>query len=363
MKHVLLFSGVLMYFQQTNAQITITQSDFPSADDTALISVSDDIGLDMTETGADYTWDYSTLHIASQRIDTFFNVSDASALYQLQYNNIIFEPDYASDYYYDLIGFDLAGISGAGITIEKPVGFVKITSGAVENVGLGLTLNGYEVPMAADTIDMEYDLPMTFGDSWASDSYIYVDLNPAFNGIFQRYQYRTSEVDGWGSITTRLGTFDVIRVRSELTYVDSVYIDLGFGGTWLELPTPPEVRYTWWSADNKVPIMKVVAQVIGGNETITSVEFKDHERNLLGVDESETSVIQLYPNPANGTVNITTETVASSVSIYTISGEEVLSLIPESTSLSLDVSNWASGVYTVKIVNTDGSTTARLVVE
>lgn len=363
MKQLLLSLSALFVFTEAGAQITITQSDFPGADDTALVSLSDDLTIDVTATGTNYTWDYSDLHISSQRIDTFYNVADASALYQLQFNNIIFEPDYASDYYSNLVGFDISGLSGTGVTIESPVGFTKISGSAVENVGIGLVLNGYEIPMAADTIDMEYALPMTYGDSWTSDSYIYVDLNPAFNGIFQRYQYRTSEVDGWGSITTRFGTFDVVRVRSELAYDDSAYIDLGFGGTWLELPTPDEVHYTWWSENNKVPIMKVVAQVVGGNETVTRVEFKDQERNLLGVEENTDFSGNIYPNPANSMVNLTLENGVNQVSIYNMAGELVYQLTPSKTSINIDVQNWNSGIYLVKMLREDGVSSAKLVVE
>lgn len=363
MKKVLLLSFFGMTASLAFNQITIDQNDFPGADDTALVSISDDTNLDLTQTGANFVWDYSDLHIASQRIDTFFNISDASFLYQTQFNNAFTQPDYVADFYTNLIGFDLPGASDAGITIANPVSFVRITSTSYQNVGIGVELNSYEVPMAADTIDFEYQLPMSYNDSWSSDSYIYVDLNPAFNGIFQRYQYRTSEVDGWGSITTRFGTFDVIRVRSEIMYDDSAYVDFGFGGTWLELPTPDEVVYTWWSEGNKIPVMKVVAQVIAGNETITRVEFKDQSRNLVGIEESENFAGQIYPNPANGIVNLTFEEGVDQVLIYNIAGEVVYQNTLTESSLELDVQSWTTGVYTVKLIGEKTVSSVKLVVE
>ncbi|MBK7128136.1 MAG: T9SS type A sorting domain-containing protein [Crocinitomicaceae bacterium] len=363
MNKLLLLSACVLFVYHADAQITIDQSDFPGADDTALVSVSDDTSLDLTQTGTDFTWDYSTLHIMSQRIDTFFNLSDASALYQLQFNNFILQPDYASDYYYDLIGFELAGAEDVGIAISDPVGFVKITSSVVQNVGLGLNLNGYEVPMASDTIDTEYELPMSYGDAWTSDSYIYVDLNPAFNGIFQRYQYRTSEVDGWGTITTRFGTFDAIRVRSELMYDDSAYVDFGFGGTWLELPTPDEVHYTWWSEGNKIPVMKVVAQIVGGNEVITRVEFKDQERNLASIEESESFAGEIYPNPANGNVTVVVEPGVQQIEVYSVSGQIMLTEQVNSNQIQLNVADWTTGVYVIKLYSADGISATKLIVE
>lgn len=363
MKHILLFLSLVFVTGFASAQITIDQSDFPGADDTALVSTSDDTNLDLSQTGANQIWDYSDLHIVSQRIDTFFNVADASVLYQLQFNNIIFEPDYASDYYYNLVGFDLAGVGGVGISIESPVGFVKVSGSAVENVGMGLVLNSYEVPMAADTIDMEYQLPMNFGDSWDSYSYMYVDLNPAFSGTFIRHQQRFSEVDGWGTVSTNFGTFDAVRVRSELFYDDSAYVDLGFGGTWLELPTPDEVHYTWWSEGNKIPVLKVVAQVVGGNETITRVEFKDYERNLAGVSENEIAAGNIYPNPTNSIVNLAVNSDVNAILIYNVAGEMVYSNSVNQTNLTIDVQDWNSGVYLVKFISDESVSTGKLIVE
>jgi len=362
MIHFLLSFSFITTFSAIG-QITIDQNDFPGADDTAMISISDETTMDLVTTGADAIWDFTDTHIMSQRIDTFYNMSDASFTYQFIFNNIIFEPDYASDYFYNLVGFDLAGTSGAGITIESPQGFVKITNSYVQNVGMGLILNGIEVPIAADTIDTEFELPMNFSDSWTSNSYMYVDLNPAFDGIFIRYQYRSSEVDGWGEITTPFGTFDALRVKSQVAYDDSVYVDFGFGGTWLELPTPDQNEYTWWSSNNKVPIMRIVTQDIAGNETISRVEFKDMERNLASIETSEEFQGSLYPNPTTNSVNFTFEPGVNQVLIYSISGEIVYANNITSTSLNLDVAAWTPGVYMVKLIGNETVSSTKLIVE
>lgn len=362
MKHFLLSFSFVTSFA-VFGQITIDQNDFPGADDTAMISVSDETMMDITTTGANAIWDFTDTHIMSQRIDTFYNVADASFTYQLIFNNIIFEPDYASDYYYNLVGFDLAGASGAGITIESPQGFVKTTNSYVQNVGMGLIMNGFELPMASDTIDTEFELPMNFSDAWTSNSYMYVDLNPAFNGIFVRHQYRSSEVDGWGEITTPFGTFDVLRVKSQLTFDDSAYIDFGLGGTWLELPTPDQNEYTWWSNDNKVPIMRIVTQDIAGNETISRVEFKDMERNLAGIETSEEFQGSIYPNPATSSVNLTFDSGVNQIQIYSISGELVYQNTITTASININVADWTTGVYMVKLIGDETVSSTKLVVE
>ena len=345
------------------AQITVTQSDFPAGGDTALISVSDALILDLVTTGANETWDFSNLHISEQRVDTFYNLSTASFLYQAQFNNGFTEPEYLSDYYTSLVGFDLGGVGGMGVTIERPVGFVKIGSTKYENVGMGMKLNGYEVPMAMDSIDIEFELPLNYSDSWADYSYINVDMNPAFNAIFIRHQNRNSIVDGWGQITTKFGTFDVLRVKSLVTVTDSVNIDLGFGSTWFELPTPDQIEYTWISNGNKVPILKVVTQDIAGTETPTRVEFKDQQRNLVGIEENTISAEHIYPNPSNGTVNINVGQNNSSLMIYSISGAIVYENQNAIGLVTLDASMWSKGAYIVKIINENNVATSKLILD
>ena len=64
--------------------------------------------------------------MASQRIDTFFDIGDANFTYQLIFNNGFFDPDYQADYFTHLLNFALPPTDFIGITIENPVGFTKI---------------------------------------------------------------------------------------------------------------------------------------------------------------------------------------------------------------------------------------------
>lgn len=219
-------------------QITITEDDFPSGGDTAMVSISTDFGLDFASTGEDYEWLFESLTLSEQRIDTFFDVSDASFTYQLVFNNGFFEPDYVSEYYTKLLNFVIPTTDVFEFPIGNPVGFTRVESDAVENVGIGFELGGVELPVKNEMIDVEYEFSMTYGDSWTSESFLEVDLNPLYDGIWRRYQDRSSEVDGWGEITTPFGTFDAVRIRSEIDFTDSLQIPIGETATWIELPTP-----------------------------------------------------------------------------------------------------------------------------
>ena len=67
----LLFLSLITFC--SSAQITITNTDMPSANDTIRFSETNDIqGSNPMLTGANYSWNFATLTPTTQRVDTFF---------------------------------------------------------------------------------------------------------------------------------------------------------------------------------------------------------------------------------------------------------------------------------------------------
>ena len=349
------------------SQITITAADFASPGDTVMMSSSDETTLNLVTTGANASWDFSLINISAQTIDTFFDVSDADWTYQFMFNNSWDNPDHMSDYYRPWLGIDFSQAAQFGVDVSSPVLFTDIDSDSneVQNTGIGMYVNGYSIPAKSDTMDIHYELPINYGDSWMSNSYTNVDLNPAFNGIFRRYQQRNTIVDGWGQITTPFGTFDAIRVKSLITVQDSVYIDLGgLGGSWYEMPTPDQVEYFWFTNNQKTPIFQVITQDVGGNETVTSVKFKDKKRYFASVADNKVFSTEIYPNPATDQLNLKFSNPTELVEIRDISGKLVYSnatLI--STITKIDVSNWDAGVYIITATQDDQRFSEKIVIE
>lgn len=349
------------------AQITITSGDFQSGGDTAMVSVSDSFDFDYEATGDDYTWDFTTVNRTAQRIDTFFAVTSASVTYQVVFNNAFFDPDYKSEYYRSLSGGSLPSPpEGLGISFDNPVAFTKIESGFVENVGIGVEMSGVEVPVKAESRDRMYELPLNNGDSWVSNSFLEIDLNPAYDGTFKRYQSRSSEVDGYGEISTPFGTFEVIRVKSVLDYTDSINVTLGGGiPVVMELPTPDEVHYTWLAKEQKIPVFNVVAQVTGGSATVTSVEYKDSFRGYAGLNELTTDEekVMFYPNPAQNTLTVVPQGNYNALTIFTMDGKKVKTTKLNTAAQVIDVSSFVSGMYIVELTGQNETYIQQLIIE
>ncbi len=359
MKKRILLLSALAISSLTQAQITINASDLPSPNDTVLVGISTQTSLDFQTTGANYTWDFSSLTANSQRIDTFYNVSSASALYQLSFNNFL-TPNYKADYYNKLLNNNLPNIPGGQVSIDKPVFFTKNSSSKSEIVGMGVEINGVEIPVKADTIDEVYQFPMTYNNSWTSRSYLYMDMNPAFDAIFVRHQLRQSIVDGWGTITTPFGTYDVVRVKSTITYTDSVKIDITGTGNpiWLPMPTPQDIEYTWWSNNNKIPLLKVIER--GG--TTNSIEFRG-TTSYAGVNQQKNNnPLSIYPNPTTNVLNINLGDYNNAqIQVLDITGKTIFNTNTTNTTNSINVSSFNKGVYFIKITTNNKTITKQFV--
>lgn len=342
-----------------NAQITITDDDFPSGGDTAQVSISTDFELDYTSTGPDYLWDYSALTFTSQRIDTFFDIDDASITYQLVFNNGWFDPDYQADYYTPYLNFVIPSSDLIDLPISNPVNFTKIESDKVEIVGVGMEIGGIEVPVKNEIIDVQYELPMNFEDEWVSNSFFEIDLNPAYDGILRRHQERTTVVDGWGQVITPHGTFGALRTMSTIDFTDSLRITIGETEMWIEMPTPTQIIYSWWANDQKIPVLEVVMQDFFGTESVTSVEYKDRDWSDLSVSESnlESNYI-VYPNPSNALVSAVGPAKVDRIEVYDMSGKLVTF-----GNQTIDVSSLESGVYVLEIIVGETIIPKRLIVE
>jgi hypothetical protein len=220
-------------------------------------------------------------------------------------------------------------------------------------------INGVEVPAKADTTDVIYKLPFDFNDSWDSTSYLFLDINPVYDAKFKRHQSRSSIVDGWGQITTPFGTFDALRVKSEVMYTDSVYFDLGFGAAWTELPTPSDAEYTWWTNNNKIPVLKIVVQ----NGISSLIEYRDREVVIgAGVDDTNKELgFSVYPNPTNQILNIKCSEKSNTIlEMIDMSGRVMDRREIVGGKLVLDVESFEPGTYLVKLIS-DTKTSAKTI--
>ncbi len=296
----MLFSGTSI------GQITLTKGDMPQQNDTVRISVGINPGIiDLSETGENHTWDYSGLIPFQQRIDTFVSVSETPA-------GLLFM--FTSDFAVNMAGT----FSFPGTGISQPYLYFKSTSSAYKNTGFAFTMDNFPIPAPFSNSDILYQFPLTYPHTDSSASG--VDMNLPGTGYLLVDRHRHNTVDGWGTLTTPYGTFDVIRIKSEVTEYDSVYLESQ--GTGIGLPYS-YTEYKWLGNNQKVPLL-LVRDIAEG----AVVEYPDSIRNSLGVNEKQNIVTKLaiYPNPVKSTATLRFNLKQKSTVVFTavdLSGKEI----------------------------------------
>ncbi len=224
------------------AQITITRSDMPLPGDSLRVSITNNVPDGFRRSAMDTTWNFSMLEPLAQRVDTFSAAIAAPAVYQLVFVM--------------LGGANLASPRGlvpvAGFPVSQGFTFYKNSDAAFEELGSGYMVQGFPLPVRYDVPEKIYQFPATPGDQWNSASAFALTL-PSL-GYYGTLHVRHSTVDGWGMLTTPYGTFQTLRVKSEVTVYDTVHIDsLGAGFSIDRVIN----EYRWLANGQGVPVLQI----------------------------------------------------------------------------------------------------------
>jgi hypothetical protein len=282
-----LLIALVFAFTGIKAQITLNSSDFPSANDMYLMSDATEFnGMDATLTGANYTWDYSLLSTTTtgQHTDTLFPVTNMNIIYQAVFGDFGFLPNRSNQATH---GMDFS--LGAQITITNVYNFYYNNSGDYHQSGFGAEINGIPAPTAYSPHDVIYKFPVQFGNTDSSASGYSVSLTGTL--YYEVNRNRTNEVDGWGTLITPDGTFNVLRMKSTIHEHDSVYIDnLGFG---YGFDVPVQTEYKWLGQGEGEPLLQVNAAA----GLVASVVYKGvNTTGITSVSKNNFDLL-LFPNP------------------------------------------------------------------
>lgn len=355
-----LFCFVAFQFSAMS-QITLTLTDFAADNDTVRMSRTTDNTIDFASTGPNYTWNFSSLNPESQLLREFTDISNAGTFAQFLFG--FFAPSsYQATYFLPSTELPLAQITSfLPITIEDVFQYTKNSTSSINTIGysMNVTFNGTttNVPFQSDTIETRYSLPLTAGQSYASSGYTRVDFNPIYDAKWVQYRQRNTTVDGYGSITTPLGTFDALRLHHIIDEIDSIYLVLPvIGANWLPLNIPTVHEYEWWGDNQKEPLLRIRTSDIAGNEAVTLIEYRDLFRpEFASLTELPTLKLAVYPNPTAEFCLVEANAKINEVQVMDASGR----LIQQQNgfnqhSLIIDASALEKGVYWLTITTENG---------
>lgn len=213
------------------------------------------IVFDEADTGPDHSWDFSGLTSLTSDTSKWVDVYDTDPFY-----------------FFLWLASDVAEQTGADIindfiTIEDVFNFYERDNDIFGQTGFAGIIAGIPFPIGYDETETILEFPASYGDYTNSET----GFDIAIPGVatWTELRLRTNEIDGWGSITTPGGTFEVLRIRSEILITDTiVYADIPYGITYTT------IEYRWMAKENGIPILQINAQEILGIETITQVIYK-----------------------------------------------------------------------------------------
>ncbi len=325
---------------QISAQISINSSDMPSPGN--IIHISTGLNVDFInyqETGEDYIWNFSQLEPISQITDTFVSQLNVPIAYIPVF---MFSANLAKK--------EDINIPIPNSPLTNQYTFFNNTNNSFDVVGNAVTLYGIPLPLEFNSPDVLYQFPMEYentGSSFAEYSFGIPNY-----GYLHREISRSNTVDGWGTLITPYGNFDVLRLKSEVAEFDSIYIDsLGMG-----LPLYREyTEYSWLGSGHKVPLLKITSEFSSTIVTyVDSLWIPTSVNNELVITDNH---VRIFPNPTTDLVTISVEIPLVSdinIEIYNSTGIKVTEkkIIPyteKNISLSLRQLGLNNGIYLLKV--------------
>jgi len=343
MKFKLLLASILISIN-VSAQITISQEDLPEVDNTYFLNNANPVNsYDFTLTGENYNWDFSELETVNQNSQSFIPVSSAPFTYQFFFNSP-FDPDHQASFATAQDGFALS----EQFTFEDFFAFYKKSETAYSIVGNAGTINGIPLPAPSDPVDVIYDLPLDFQATGSN----YSEWQIQIPGIltYKLKQTRNYEVDGWGTITTPLGSFEALRVKMEIDAIDSIALEV------LSFDFENErnsIEYQWLGIEMGMPIL-VATESMG---FITSIVFQGEE--IVNLNEISSPGISVYPNPSNGMIQIDGE-LKGSMLLYNSHGQLIETWNTIQANKRIDLSHLENGIYIIE--NPESGLSSRIIV-
>ncbi|NML67767.1 hypothetical protein HHL22_21405 [Hymenobacter sp. RP-2-7] len=281
---------------------TITAADMPVVGDTLRLSAAS-IALPasappLSLNGANRTWNYADLSAASQRVVRYASVgSVAGAFLQLTFNSPL-SPDNRAT----LAAPQQLPAAAAALPVTDPVEFSALTAADYRLVGYGATFSGTAVPVTYASKaqqDVIYQFPLAYGGAAVvSNSLLATPAALASTGSFSQQRQRSTQADGWGTLTTPFGTFQALRVVSSLLDHDVLTMGTTPSQT-IDLPLQRE--YKWLANGVHVPLLTITTVTVAGLETVTGVEYRDVYRRLVILATRSgalASGLSAYPNPS-----------------------------------------------------------------
>lgn len=346
------FSFILILFtvQFSHAQISITSSDMAVPNHQIPVSRNQQPNQFITgfqTSGQNVTWDFSGITATNQQIANLISPTSSDIQFLcIAVFNSPFDPEHNATV---ARNSEIMAPPFGGIEISNVYEFFKKTDSTFSMVGRSASINSAPTCIRSNPVDLLYRFPLQYGDTIESYSEFEIDI-PTF-GYYGQQLTRKNIADAWGVVITPLGSYNALRIKSELQISDSIYYDSG--GFGIRFPHT-ETHYIWLTNDMIIPVFTVEERGLTFGGTIAS--WAD---TLINSDifEIQNAGVSLFPNPVSGDqlyINVTDRfSGRKECIVYDIMGRKQMSVQVVHGLNEIQVSSLAAGVYYIRTEGTD----------
>jgi hypothetical protein len=359
MKKILLASTVFASFGlQAQTAITVTTNDLPDTGSYMVNILELNLnGIYPGEPGENQTYDFSGFQDSGE--DTVYFLDPSQTPYASYFPNSTGARYQSTDSSYAYLIESTNKLEIEGMILPVPISTEKMVAQASDPITQFTFPMTYETTF--DDLGQFSTNSIYFHQEISQDPYTY------FDSVRVNISYdRSSLVDGWGTLMTPFGTsFSVLRQAAEdiVSYSPefyTVYVDTIFGTPvtiplgWQAIPgtemTDTTTTYFYLAnTDSGNPmIMAEIQQNATGS--ITSARYA--KLPYAAVEELSLSNVFLFPNPATDRVELKSPVRLNSVYLLSADGKELFSTDLNYYSATIDLSAYATGIYTL-IIDTE----------
>lgn len=289
--------------------------------------------------GADQNWDATDWEGLNETEENYVSVSDAPFTYQFFFNNQFLYPTSYSTHSLSISVEDLE--LPLPFEIGDPYSFYRNDEDGYFATGTAFSLEVLPVITPYETPDQILTFPLVYGNVHTTSSEYLTEV--PFLGAFGQSGTRVSTVDGWGTLVTPDGSFDVLRVSAVRALIDTIFIEqLGTGQS---IERPIQIDYMWISPDVPGPLLEM--STING--AIISARM-NRDSGSVGINERADIELSIFPNPTSSTLTINAEGIET-IRIYTVEGKVVLTqnVGGGQSQVQIELNELVKGAYIVEV--------------
>jgi len=324
-----------------NAQITITQNDVATVGKVILRTHDTEKdtmpgSINPGPAGANQTWNFSTL--ITGNVDTLLFTNPAWLPNGSNFPNanlaIINSSDSSETYLEN---------NSTGLYIDGVYGDLS---------GQGMMALTFNPTDVIDKFSDTYN--STFQNTAVLKKDIPLSILPGLDsGRIKHIVYRDSRTDGYGNVTTPLGTFPSLRHREMVIVTDTIWIhNIAPPGWFIYTSTIDTVwHFSWWANNIGFSLLEFDSTKADTIKNITWLKTMPTNNAVNELSNSDELIV--YPNPsADGEITVYGLQSPADIEIYNSLGKKVYHSELETVNPKLNISDLANGFYFLKIGNT-----------